>query len=381
MKRVFKLFVLIAMPLLVLGAISAWRGLGHGASGSRLARMRASPQWKNGAFENPQPLDNHFFEMLSGMFHASAYTSPEGPLHFDSLDRALLSTPPQSGLRVTWLGHSTTLIEIDGSFVVTDPVWSENVSPVTWVGPTRYYPKQIDMLDLPKIDAVLVSHDHYDHLDERTVVALGQRGTTFIVPLGVGAHLEYWGIPAAQIIEKDWWESTRVGALEIVCTPARHASGRAAWDKDATLWASYSLIGPKHRVFFSGDTGLFTAMRDIGEKYGPFDLTLIEVGQYHRAWPDWHIGPEQAVKAHTLLKGKVFMPMHWGLFTLAYHGWTEPVERAWAEAAAKQVRIVTPKPGEPFDPTTPTEPSSRWWPTLPWETAEQHTITSTQVEL
>ncbi len=381
MTRVLKGFLLLVVPLLVLGAFSAWRGLGHGASGDRLSRMKASPQWQDGAFENPQPLDNHFLEMLSGVLHASAYTTPEAPLHFADVDKTRLATPPASGLRVTWLGHSTTLIEIDGAFVVTDPVWSEIVSPVTWTGPHRYYPKQIEIADLPKIDVVLISHDHYDHLDERTVVALGRSGVKFIVPLGVGAHLEYWGIPPAQIVEKDWWETTQVGPIEIVCTPARHASGRAAWDKDATLWASYSLIGPKHRVFFSGDTGLFTALNEIGDKYGPFDLTMIEVGQYNRAWPDWHIGPEQAVKAHTMLKGKIFMPMHWGLFTLAYHGWTEPVERARAEAAAKQVTIVTPRPGESFVPTPFAEASARWWPELPWESALDHPITSTQVEL
>jgi L-ascorbate metabolism protein UlaG (beta-lactamase superfamily) len=225
----------------------------------------------------------------------------------------------------------------------------------------------------------VISHDHYDHLDMQTLLALHQRGTTFVVPLGVGAHLEYWGIPASRIVELDWWERTQLNGMEIVCTPARHASGRSLFDKDSTLWAGYALITGQHRVFFSGDTGLFPAMRRIGEELGPFDLTMIETGQYHRSWPDWHIGPEQAVIAHEMLRGRVMLPLHWGLFALAYHGWTEPAERTLRAAAERQVTLVAPKPGQSVEPTQETTPT-KWWPAVPWETAQEHPIVSSQMQ-
>lgn len=268
------------------------------------------------------------------------------------------------------------LIELDGVRVLTDPVWSDRVSPLTWVGPTRYYPTLIELEQLPRIDAVLISHDHYDHLDHRTLIAMKDWDTRFIVPLGVGAHLEYWGIAPQKIVEVDWWETLDVGALKIVSTPVRHASGRHVLDKDATLWSGYALIGPAHRVYFSGDTGLFTALQDIGEKFGPFDATMLEVGQYHRSWPDWHMGPEQAVTAHRMLRGKMLVPIHWGLFTLAYHSWTEPIERTLA--GAKDEIIVTPRPGQSFEPDQPPL-FSRWWPNVGWETADQHPVVSGNV--
>jgi L-ascorbate metabolism protein UlaG (beta-lactamase superfamily) len=356
----------------------AWQGLGHRATGARRARMEKSPQWKDGAFENPEPIINYLGPMISGVAHASPDTEPHEPVDVQRLDPATLATPPESGLRITWLGHSTMLIELDGHRVLTDPVWSDRVSPLTWVGPHRWYPPLIALDQLPKLDAVLISHDHYDHLDHRTLIAMKDLDTKFIVPLGVGAHLEYWGIAPEKIVEVDWWDRTRFGDLEIVATPVRHASGRFLHDKDATLWASYALLGPQHRAWFSGDSGLFTALEDIGEKLGPFDVTMIEVGQYHRAWPDWHLGPEQALTAHRVVRGKVFFPMHWGLVNLAYHAWTEPIERAVLASRTTAASIVTPRPGQSVEPGVTTE-FSRWWPTLPFETAEQHAVVSGNV--
>ena len=355
-----------------------WTAYGHRATGERRARMERSPQWKNGHFENPQPLVNDAWGSVAGLFDASAYTSPSAPIPTVALDPKQLETPPATGLRVTWLGHATNLIELDGHRVLTDPVWSERASPFTWVGPRRWYTPRIALEALPKIDAVIISHDHYDHLDYRTLQAMKGWDTTFVVPLGIGAHLAYWGVPEAHIVELDWWEHAQVGGLDIVCTPARHASGRTLYDKDSTLWAGYALVGPKHRAYFSGDTGLFPAMRDIGERLGPFDVTMIEVGQYHSAWPDWHIGPEQAVTAHQWVRGKVMMPMHWGLFALAYHGWTEPAERALAAAQQAHVTIVDPRPGQSFEPDSPPA-LERWWPEVPWTTASKDPIVSTQL--
>jgi L-ascorbate metabolism protein UlaG (beta-lactamase superfamily) len=164
-----------------------------------------------------------------------------------------------------------------------------------------------------------------------------------------------------------------------VCTPARHASGRTLLDRDGTLWAGYALVGSTRRAYYSGDTGLFPALDEIGAKLGPFDVTMIEVGQYNRAWPDWHIGPEQAVRAHGMLRGRVMLPIHWGLLTLAMHGWTEPIERAFAAGKLAGATLVTPRPGQSIEPEA-LPPPERWWPPLPWKTAAEDPIVSTKMD-
>ena len=373
------------LAVLAFVLIDGWRAFGHRATGERLARMQRSPQYRDGRFHNPQPLHNDVYKTIAGLVHASPHTSPGSPLALPPIEPTRFSSPPTAALRITWLGHSTILIEIDGHRILTDPVFAERIGPVRFAGPTRFFPPLTSLAALAPIDAVIISHDHYDHLDYATITALRDSPTRFVVPLGVGAHLAYWGIPAARIVELDWWEQTQVRGLQIVSTPARHASGRTVLtDQDATLWSGYALIGPSRRVYFSGDTGLFPAMTEIGERLGPFDLTLIEVGQYHAAWPDWHIGPEQALLAHRLVKGRAFFPIHWALFALAYHTWTEPAERIVAaiQAPAPQPPTVLPRPGESveFPLRDPAPLPLRWWPSLPHQTAAQAPIQSTQVE-
>jgi len=364
---------LVAVVFIVLG----WEAFGHRSTGERKARIERSKQWAGSHFENPQPLRNDAWGSLLAFRDVSPDVSPSGEVPTVRGGAERFATPPPTGLRITWFGHSTTLIEVDGVKLLTDPVFSERASPYSFIGPARWYPPLIPLQGFPKIDAVLVSHDHYDHLDEGTVKQL--KDARFFVPLGVGAHLEYWGVPAANITELDWWEEGALGPVRVVSTPSRHASGRQLLDMGATLWTSWSVIGPAHRVWYSGDTGLFPAMRDIGERYGPFDVAMVEIGQYHRAWPDWHIGPEQAVRASTLVRAKTFFPIHWGLFTLAMHGWTEPIERALAEATAREVPIVTPRPGQSVEPDAP-PPREKWWPDVAWQTAKEHPIVSTQME-
>ncbi|EDM80230.1 hypothetical protein PPSIR1_36307 [Plesiocystis pacifica SIR-1] len=374
--------------LIVVVVAQGWRAFGKSADGARLERMEASPQYGEGIFVNPQVVLNYPDEMMRGLSRRSEHREPEAALPVVTPAPGSYDEPPSSGLRVTWLGHSTILVEIDGRRVLTDPVWSERPSPVPWAGPKRYFDPPLALDALPELDAVVISHDHYDHLDYPTIVELAamvdERGwdTKFLVPLGVGAHLEYWGVPEARLIELDWWEVFALPGREgelgdgftITCAPARHASGRHVFDKDATLWAGYALTGPEHRVFFSGDTGLFPAMATIGETLGPFDLTMIEVGAYDRAWPDWHLGPEQAVRAHQLVQGRALLPVHWGLWDLAYHGWTEPMERTLAAAEAVEAAVYSPRPGEAFEVDGQAPEPTRWWPEVPWVSGEDDPI-------
>ncbi len=334
--------------------------------------MSASPQWRDGRFHNPQPLWNNTVGALTSLFRRSPHARPKEPLPVVRPEQ----TSPGSGLAVTWMGHSTLLVEVDGTRILTDPVWSERASPLGWVGPRRFHPTPVALETLAVPDAVVISHDHYDHLDRGTIRRIKDWPTRFIVPLGVGRRLAAWGVPEARITELDWWGRTKVATLEIVCAPARHASGRGIFDKDRTLWAGYAFLGAAHRVYFSGDTGLFDGLADIGTRLGPFDLTLIESGAYGQAWPDWHLGPEQAVQAHGLVQGKVMLPIHWGTFQLASHGWTEPVERVLVAAAQADVQVLVPRPGERLEPGS-TPPQVRWWPSLPHQTAAESPIVAT----
>ncbi|MCB9717811.1 MAG: MBL fold metallo-hydrolase [Myxococcales bacterium] len=369
----------LLLVLVVVVVVQGWTAFGQAPRGDRLARMQASPQWSDGVFANPQPLWNDAWGMLTEALHSSDHSSPAEPLPVVPVDGERFATAPASGLRITWLGHSTLLVEIDGHRILTDPVWGERASPLTWIGPQRWYAPPLPLAELPRLDAVVLSHDHYDHLDYPTIVAMKDWDTTFIAPLGVGAHLAYWGVPEERIVELDWWQEHALGDLRLVATPARHASGRQLLDQDRTLWAGYALQGPDHRVFFSGDTGLFPAMREIGERLGPFDVAMIEVGAYGQAWPDWHLGPEQAVRAQQMVRGELLLPVHWGLFDLAYHGWTEPIERVLVAADEAGTAVVAPRPGESVEPTRP-PPLLAWWPEVPWRSAREYPIIATKVD-
>jgi L-ascorbate metabolism protein UlaG (beta-lactamase superfamily) len=355
---------------------------GARATGARLERMKQSPQWGGAAFTNPWPrVDGPPGQMVQRWITGgSEFAEPAGPLPVQALTSAAFDAAPADGLRVTWLGHSTMIVEIDGSRVLIDPVWGDRASPVSFAGPARWYAPPLPLSDLPRIDAIVLSHDHYDHLDVLTVKALADRDLEWVVPLGIGAHLESWGVPSDRITELDWWDEARVGDLRLTCTPARHFSGRAATlaDQNATLWAGWALTGPAHRVFYSGDTAMHDAFVRIGEQLGPFDLTLIESGAYNQMWADVHLGPEQAVWAHQLVRGELMMPVHWGMFDLAMHGWTEPVERVLAAADRAGVSVALPRPGGMVEPGV-TVPGERWWPEVPWEPADQAPVFSSEV--
>src|SRR6202048_2851600 len=310
------------------GTIASWAALGGRATGARLRRMKKSPEWQGSHFENPQPIVNDNRAAIVSLFRPDRNVRPQSPPSTVPVDPARFVTPPRSGLRVTWLGHSTILLEIDGPPFLLDPVWRERAAPTTFVGPKRWFPPLIALRDLPPLDAVVLSHDHYDHLDYASIAALKDRVPVFVAPLGVGAHLERWGVRAEKIVELDWWESRTFGDLTLSATPARHASGRVLFlDDGAKLWSGYAFVGAHHRVYYSGDTGLFPDRGAMGDRFGPFDLTMVEIGQYDQAWPDWHLGPEQAVEAHRRVRGAVMLPGHWGRSASAWPARPEPTEQ------------------------------------------------------
>jgi L-ascorbate metabolism protein UlaG (beta-lactamase superfamily) len=267
-------------------------------------------------------------------------------------------------LAVTWFGHSSVLLEVDGHRVLADPVWGERISPSPVVGPRRLHPVPVPLAALPPVDAVVISHDHYDHLDLPTVRALLHGSAApFVVPLGIGHHLRRWGVPAERVVELDWNESTTIGDLTLTCTEARHFSGRTL-RRNTTLWSSWAVTGPAHRAFFGGDTGYTPAFAGIGAAYGPFDLTLLPIGAYSDRWPLIHMNPEEAVRAHGDLTGGggVLVPVHWATFNLGFHTWAEPVQRLRAAAEHAGVRIAVPRPGGRVDLAAPPAPADWWTP-------------------
>ncbi|ONK09987.1 MBL fold metallo-hydrolase [Streptomyces sp. MP131-18] len=339
-------------------------------TGERLERIRRSPQYRDGAFRNARPVRMsgpfEMLPMLRDMLRRAdrLRRAPAGRLPL-AKPAAVTGGPPASGLRVTWLGHASVLVEIDGRRVLFDPVWGERCSPFSFAGPRRLHPVPAELSELGPLDAVVISHDHYDHLDMPAIRALIATDAVFAVPLGVGAHLERWGVPAARLAELDWHESADVAGLTLTATPGQHFCGRGLRDRWQTLWASWVVAGPEHRVYHSGDTGYFPGFAEIGERHGPFDATMIQIGAYSSEyWPDIHMTPEEGVRAHLDLSGGepggVLLPIHWGTFNLALHPWEEPVERTVREAGATEVTVAVPRPGESFEPATglPLDP---WW--------------------
>jgi L-ascorbate metabolism protein UlaG (beta-lactamase superfamily) len=336
-------------------------------AGERLERILRSPNFSDGAFRNPVPTrrgqPGSVLSVLRSTFLAEdrarrepADTIPVRPLTADHL-----AEPPVSGLRVTWMGHAGVLAEIDGRRVLFDPVWGERCSPVPGFGPRRLHPAPIPLDELGPVDAVVVSHDHYDHLDMPTIRGLVDSGAVFAVPLGLGAHLELWGVRPDRIVELDWNESAEAAGLRMTAVPARHYCSRGPRTSPLLLWASWVVESPRHRLYHSGDTGYFPGFAAIGAEHGPFDVTMVQIGAYSsELWPDVHMTPEEGVRAHRDLGGELMLPIHWGTFNLAPHAWDEPAERTVAAAEASGVSLAIPRVGEPFEPAKPPV-LDPWW--------------------
>jgi L-ascorbate metabolism protein UlaG (beta-lactamase superfamily) len=297
-------------------------------------------------------------------------TRPSTPLQVQPMTRQQVLDAPDHSL---WrLGHSTLLLKLRGRFFITDPVFAERASPVQWAGPQRFHAPPLGLDELPPLAAVILSHDHFDHLDEQAIRRLAPRTGVFLAPLGVGDLLIEWGVAADKVRQLDWWQDTEVEGVRFVATPAQHFSGRGLFDSNRTLWASWVVIDEQLRLFFSGDTGYFEGFKQIGERFGPFDLTLIETGAYNVAWPSVHMQPEQSLQAHLDLQGRWMLPIHNGTFDLSTHAWQEPFERILALTEQAQVRLCTPQMGERVSLDSP-HAGQNWWQPKPAHQRERST--------
>lgn len=262
-------------------------------------------------------------------------------------------------IKFIWFGHSTLLLNIDGKIVLIDPVFGGHASPFSFLV-KRFQAPVLKLEELPHVDVIVISHNHYDHLDKSTINYFKHKTTGFIVPLGVGADLEDWGVKPSRIVELNWGESVSHNGIHFTATPAQHFSGRGFFDRNKTLWASWVIKGKAESIFFSGDSGYGDHFKEIGLRYGPFDVTFIENGQYNERWPDVHMQPEETIQAHLDLNGKLFVPIHWGMFDLALHNWAEPVERSYKIATAWDIPVFVPKLGQVVDIGVDNE-TTPWW--------------------
>lgn len=328
----------------------------------RMSRMRQSDHFYRGRFRNIErtSLLGSLTNRIKAVFD---FAIPRGeriptrpipivPLIVDENDPSC---------RVFWLGHSTVLIRLEGKTIVTDPVISHRASPLSLAGPKSFFDTSSVSPDrLSEIHVMVITHDHYDHLDYPAIKLLDQRTCHYVVPLGVGSHLEAWGVSPEKIHECDWWDTVTIDGITLTATPSRHFSGRGPFDRFKTLWAAFVIQGGDKCFFFGGDSGYGAGFKEIGDRFGPFDMTFLECGAYSPYWPNIHMLPEDAVRAHIDLKGKGLMPIHWARFNLSVHDWTEPVDRLLCKAAKEGVTVLTPQIGQSYDLETTLE-TPRWW--------------------
>jgi L-ascorbate metabolism protein UlaG (beta-lactamase superfamily) len=337
--------------------------------GAALKKIENSPNYYQGKFHNsPDRKDEFTFSTYKKLYSAMLNPLPNAtpPERILPKYKNKISLEPAGNSQatvVTWLGHSTVLLQMDGCNILTDPMLSPAYGPFPSMARSQRFTNSLPLKieDLPPIDAVLISHDHYDHLDYTTILAIDKKTNHYYVPLGIASHLLHWGISASKITELDWWDESTVKDLKLIASPAQHFSGRAPGARFSTLWASWVIKGKKHCIFFSGDTGYFEGFKKIGEKFGPFDLTLLECGQYSSMWPNFHMFPEEVLQAHLDLKGKFLMPVHWATFLLSpSHDWNEPIEKLTTKARDQNTSLVTPMIGQSFTLGTE-QPQTQWW--------------------
>ncbi len=333
--------------------------------GLRSERARASKQFRDGKFRNTfdvsQGLAGPKLPVLQEFLFGGAKRKPPGVIPVGNPLEGWAKEISDSRFRVTWLGHSTCLLEVDGMKILTDPVFGKRLGPVSFMGPKRFHEPPVTVAQLPKLDAVLVSHDHFDHLCRPTIEAIAKLEVPVITSLAVGQHLEAFGVAPERIVELDWWEQHALpgGRLQFTAVPAQHFSGRIG-ARNGTLWSSWVIETETKKIFFSGDTGLTSEMRDVHAKFGAFDLVMLEIGAWHPSWGTIHLGPEGALEAFDRLGGGTLLPIHWATFDLGLNAWAEPAETLWTRAEATGKRILTPQLGVPFEPAH-IDRALPWW--------------------
>ncbi|RKS53657.1 L-ascorbate metabolism protein UlaG (beta-lactamase superfamily) [Gillisia mitskevichiae] len=337
---------------------------GSKSNGERLTKIQASENYRDGKFQNLTATDVsgdiNYTKTLSEFF-TKGDKVPDWSIPINKISSETIANTADSTTKITWFGHSALLLEMDGKKIFLDPMLGNVPAPHPLLGSKRFndtLPLAIE--NIPDLDAVIISHDHYDHLDYGSIKKLKDRVAHFYVPLGVGAHLISWGVQENKITEMDWWESISFSGIQLTATPSRHFSGRGITDRFSTQWSSWVIKGQKDNIYFSGDSGYESHFKEIGDKFGPFDLAIMECGQYDAQWPLIHMMPEETVQATLDVKAEILLPIHWGAFKLGLHSWTDPIERITAEASSKNVNIATPIIGEAVTVGKPI-PTSKWW--------------------
>ncbi|MEO1029751.1 MAG: MBL fold metallo-hydrolase [Bacteroidota bacterium] len=376
MKKIKK--ILKGMLLSILGLVGMlviayvlfvnfYPSFGGDVSKERQANYQSSEQFENGKFVNKKdvPKDPSFSEMLKiarkFFFEKVENGRPNKALAVQNIDSVSVANY-DNGTRLIWFGHSAFLLQIDNKNILIDPMFGKVPAPHPWLGAKRFNKTlPIEIEQLPKIDAVIISHDHYDHLDYESIKRLKSKVEHYFVPLGVGVHLEAWDIDTDKIDELDWWQETEYKDIQLVCTPAQHFSGRKFSNGQNTLWSSWVIKSDSKSLFFSGDSGYGPHFKQIGETYGPFDLAMMECGQYNKMWPDIHMFPEETAQAGVDVQAKAMMPIHWGAFKLALHSWTDPIERVRKKAEELRLPVTAPMIGEPIDVGSPNTNNTIWW--------------------
>ena len=351
--RVLYIVLSLITLLIIIGVlfINLSPQFGGVASKQQQELFSKSKHYKDGKFLNNGGVKMEMslkdsFKAMWILFKSNSKAEPNKNIAVQKIDSITIANY-NSKTRFIWFGHSTFLLQIKGKNLLIDPMFSNVPAPNPLLGNKRFSNKlPIEIEKLPSIDAVLITHDHYDHLDYESIQKLKDKVNMFYTPLGIGIHLLKWGVEKERIIELDWWQEIKYDELTIRCTPAQHFSGRGISDREKTLWCSWIIQSDDENLFFSGDSGYASHFKEIGDQYGPFDFAFMECGQYNNLWPLVHMLPEETAQAGLDIKAKKMMPIHWGAFKLASHSWTDPVERISKKAKELNVDLVIPKIGE-----------------------------------